>query len=30
MIDAAIPVLESRGVPHDRIYYDKFTSTAAP
>jgi propane monooxygenase reductase subunit len=30
MIDAAIPVLEAQGVPHDHIYYDKFTSTAAP
>jgi propane monooxygenase reductase subunit len=30
MIDAAIPVLEAQGVPHDRIYYDKFTSTADP
>ncbi|WP_214108647.1 FAD-binding oxidoreductase [Acrocarpospora catenulata] len=28
MIDAAIPLLESKGVPRERIYFDKFTTTA--
>ncbi|HEY6762781.1 MAG TPA: 2Fe-2S iron-sulfur cluster binding domain-containing protein [Baekduia sp.] len=29
MVDAAIALLERRGVPESRIYYDKFTTTAA-
>lgn len=28
MIDAAIPVLVSKGISEDRIFFDKFTSTA--
>ncbi|MEU6415396.1 2Fe-2S iron-sulfur cluster binding domain-containing protein [Microbispora sp. NPDC046933] len=28
MIDAAIPLLEGKGVPRERIYFDKFTTTA--
>lgn len=30
MIDAAVPVLEAKGVPEDHIHYDKFTISAAP
>lgn len=30
MIDAAVPVLEMKGVPEDHIHYDKFTISAAP
>jgi hypothetical protein len=30
MIDAALALLESRGVPQEQIHYDKFTTTAAP
>lgn len=29
MIDAGIEVLEAKGVPEDRIYFDKFTITAS-
>ncbi|QRP49307.1 FAD-binding oxidoreductase [Amycolatopsis sp. FDAARGOS 1241] len=29
MIDAALPLLESMGVPGDQVFYDKFTITAA-
>jgi propane monooxygenase reductase component len=29
MIDAAIPVLQSKGVDGDKIYYDKFTESGA-
>jgi propane monooxygenase reductase subunit len=29
MIDAALPLLESLGVPGDQVFYDKFTITAA-
>ncbi|MGV9385079.1 FAD-binding oxidoreductase [Nonomuraea sp. NPDC003707] len=29
MIDAAIALLESRGVPADQIYFDKFTTSAS-
>jgi propane monooxygenase reductase component len=29
MIDAALPLLESMGVPNEQIYYDRFTITAA-
>jgi propane monooxygenase reductase component len=29
MVDAAIALLERRGCPESRIYYDKFTTTAA-
>jgi propane monooxygenase reductase subunit len=28
MVDAAIAMLEARGVPEEHIYYDKFTTTA--
>ena len=28
MVDAAIPLLEARGVPESHIYFDKFTITA--
>jgi propane monooxygenase reductase subunit len=28
MVDAAIAMLDSRGVPESRVYYDKFTTTA--
>ena len=28
MVDAAIALLEAKGVPESRIYYDKFTTTA--
>ncbi len=27
MVDAAIPILQARGVPTDRIYFDKFTTS---
>ena len=27
MVDAAIPLLEGRGVPTERIYFDKFTTS---
>ncbi len=27
MVDAAIPILEARGVPTERIYFDKFTTS---
>ena len=27
MIDAALPVLDSKGVEEDKIYYDKFTES---
>ncbi len=30
MVEAAIPLLETLGVPEKRIYYDKFTTTGAP
>lgn len=30
MIDAAIPLLERKGVPEGKIFFDKFTSTANP
>jgi propane monooxygenase reductase subunit len=30
MVDAAIALLERRGVPAERIYFDKFTTTASP
>ena len=29
MVDAAIAMLEQNGVPESRVYYDKFTTTAA-
>lgn len=29
MIDAMIPVLVAKGIPEDRIYFDKFTTTAS-
>ena len=29
MVDAAIALLERRGVPEAHIYFDKFTTTAA-
>ncbi|GAA3565572.1 2Fe-2S iron-sulfur cluster binding domain-containing protein [Amycolatopsis ultiminotia] len=29
MVDAALPLLENLGVPGDRVFYDKFTTTAA-
>jgi propane monooxygenase reductase subunit len=28
MVDAAIALLEAKGVPEAHIYYDKFTTTA--
>jgi propane monooxygenase reductase subunit len=28
MVEAAIALLEARGVPEAHIYYDKFTTTA--
>ncbi len=28
MVDAAIEMLDANGVPEDRVYYDKFTTTA--
>jgi propane monooxygenase reductase subunit len=28
MVDAAIALLERRGCPESRIYFDKFTTTA--
>jgi propane monooxygenase reductase subunit len=30
MVEAAIPLLETLGVPEKRIYYDKFTTTGEP
>ena len=30
MVEAAIPLLETLGVPNKRIYYDKFTTTGEP
>jgi propane monooxygenase reductase subunit len=30
MVDAAMALLERRGVPPERIYFDKFTTTASP
>ena len=30
MVEAAIPLLETLGVPDKRIYYDKFTTTGEP
>jgi propane monooxygenase reductase component len=30
MVDAAIALLERRGIPSERIYFDKFTTTASP
>ena len=30
MVDAAIALLERKGVPESRIHYDKFTTTADP
>ncbi len=30
MVDAAIALLERRGLPPERIYFDKFTTTASP
>lgn len=29
MIDAMIPVLMAKGIPEERIYFDKFTTTAS-
>lgn len=29
MIDATIPILLSKGIPEERIYFDKFTTTAS-
>jgi propane monooxygenase reductase subunit len=29
MIDAALPLLESAGVPAEQVFYDKFTISAA-
>jgi hypothetical protein len=29
MVDAAIGLLVQQGVPEERVYYDKFTTTAA-
>lgn len=28
MVDAAIAMLDAKGVPEDRVFYDKFTTTA--
>jgi hypothetical protein len=28
MVDAAIEMLDANGVPENRVYYDKFTTTA--
>ena len=28
MVDAAIAMLDANGVPENRVYYDKFTTTA--
>jgi propane monooxygenase reductase subunit len=28
MVDAAIAMLDAEGVPEDRVFYDKFTTTA--
>lgn len=30
MVDAAIALLERRGIPPERIFFDKFTTTASP
>lgn len=30
MVDAALALLERRGIPPERIYFDKFTTTASP
>jgi propane monooxygenase reductase subunit len=30
MIDAAMALLDRRGVPRERVYFDKFTTTAGP
>ncbi len=30
MVEAAIPLLETLGVPGKRVYYDKFTTTGEP
>ncbi len=30
MVEAAIPLLETLGVPDKRVYYDKFTTTGEP
>ncbi|HTR92403.1 MAG TPA: 2Fe-2S iron-sulfur cluster binding domain-containing protein [Trebonia sp.] len=30
MVEAAIPLLETLGVPEKRVYYDKFTTTGEP
>jgi propane monooxygenase reductase subunit len=30
MVEAALPLLETLGVPEKRIYYDKFTTTGEP
>jgi propane monooxygenase reductase subunit len=30
MVEAAIPMLSTLGVPDKRIYYDKFTTTGDP
>ena len=30
MVEAALPLLETLGVPEQRIYYDKFTTTGEP
>jgi ferredoxin-NADP reductase len=29
MVDAAIAMLEQNGVPESRVFFDKFTTTAA-
>jgi propane monooxygenase reductase subunit len=29
MVDAALALLESRGVPHEQVFYDKFTTSTA-
>jgi propane monooxygenase reductase subunit len=28
MVDAAVDLLVARGIPEDRVYFDKFTTTA--
>jgi propane monooxygenase reductase subunit len=28
MVDAAIAMLDAKGVPEERVFYDKFTTTA--
>jgi propane monooxygenase reductase subunit len=30
MVEAALPLLQTLGVPEKRIYYDKFTTTGDP